>query len=155
MGLLYFTDPGLSQSEQRQIQDLFEHAEGIAQVLEPKQFPQYGFPNPRADAQMADRVLLAKDGFSFSGKADGDEFVVPAESAGAYKGNHGFNADDEKMNAVFVAAGAGLKKGARPGPDRQSGCGPYSSSIAGPDNDFYGWSRADRGLGNRQRTIMP
>ncbi len=111
MGLLYFSDPSLSAEEQARVRQLFEGQEGIAKVLEPKQFSEYGLPIPRADAQMADLVLLAKEGFGFSARADGDEFVVDGEAVGVPKGSHGFVADHKKMNAVFVAAGAGLRKG--------------------------------------------
>jgi predicted AlkP superfamily pyrophosphatase or phosphodiesterase len=80
---------------------------------------------------MADLVLLAKDGFSFSGKAEGDEFVVPAEAAGAYKGNHGFDAEDQKMNAVFVAAGAGLRQGVRLGQIDNLDVAPTAAALLG------------------------
>ena len=131
MGLLYFSDPGISPEEQARVRNLFESQEGIAQVLQPPQFSQYGLPNPRAEVQMADLVLLAKDGFGFSGRADGDEIVVDGEAAGVPKGSHGVNADNKKMNAVFVAAGAGLKKGVRLGEINNLDVAPTVAALLG------------------------
>jgi predicted AlkP superfamily pyrophosphatase or phosphodiesterase len=113
MGLLYFTDPGLTAEEQQRIRRVFEGHEGIAQVVEPQQFSQFGLPNPKANQQMADLALFAKDGFGFSGKADGEVIVASGEPSGVVAGNHGFDANLKKMNAVFVASGAGLKTGVR------------------------------------------
>ncbi len=131
MGLVYFSDPAVSAEEQARVRQLFQSQADIAQVLEPKQFAEYGLPHPRADAQMADLVLLAKDGFAFSARADGEEFVVDAEAAGAYKGNHGFAADHPKMNSVFVAAGAGLKKGVRLGEIDNLDLAPTVATLLG------------------------
>ncbi len=131
MGLLYFSDPGVSSEEQARVRGLFESQEGIAQVLQPQQYSKYGLPDPRADVQMADLVLLAKDGFGFSARADGDEFVVDGEAAGVYKANHGVDADNKKMNAVFVAAGAGLKKGVRLGEINNLDVAPTAAALLG------------------------
>jgi len=131
MGLLYFSDPSLSAEEQGRVRRLFEGQKEIAQVLEPRQFSQYGLPNPRADAQMADLVLLAKEGFGVSGRADGDEFVVDGEAAGVPRGSHGFVADQNMMNAVFVAAGAGLRRGVRLGEITNLDVAPTAAALLG------------------------
>jgi hypothetical protein len=80
---------------------------------------------------MADLVLLAKDGYGFSGRADGDEFVVPGEAAGVPKGSHGFTAELPKMNAVFVAAGAGVRKGVRLGVIKNLDVAPTAAALLG------------------------
>jgi predicted AlkP superfamily pyrophosphatase or phosphodiesterase len=80
---------------------------------------------------MADLVLLAKEGFGFSGRADGDEFVVEGEAAGVPKGSHGFAAEHDKMNAVFVAAGAGLRKGVRLGEINNLDVAPTAAALLG------------------------
>jgi predicted AlkP superfamily pyrophosphatase or phosphodiesterase len=131
MGLLYFCDPNLSEEERQKIEKLLAEQEGIAQVIRPQQFGEYGLPNPRADSQMSDLVLLAQEGFGFSGRADGDEFVVPGEAAGVPKGSHGFTADLEKMNAVFVAAGAGVQQGVRLGLIKNLDVAPTAAALLG------------------------
>ncbi|HVW36004.1 MAG TPA: hypothetical protein VHB99_01825, partial [Pirellulales bacterium] len=50
-----------------------------------------------------------------SGSADGESFVVPQAEGGVSLGNHGYIATNPKMNAVFVASGAGIKPGAKLG----------------------------------------
>ena len=145
MGLLYFSDPSLSAGEQKQVRQLFENREGIAAVVAPEQFSQYGLPNPRSDSQMADLVLLASPGFGFSARADGDELVVPGESAGVYKGNHGFVADQREMNAVFVASGAGLRQGVRLGEIANLDVAPTAAALLGLTLPSARWPCAHRG----------
>ena len=56
---------------------------------------------------MGDLVLAAREGYAFSQEATGLDLVVanPNPTAGA----HGFLSTDPKMNALFVASGAGIK----------------------------------------------
>lgn len=115
MGLLYFNDPDLKPEDRQRVRDLFSGQKGIAQVVEPAHYAELGLPHPRANNQMADMVLLAEDGYGFSSQADGDELVAASEVSGVPKGSHGFTADSNKMNAVFVASGAGVRKGMRLG----------------------------------------
>ena len=58
---------------------------------------------------MGDLVLAAREGYAFSQEATGLDLVVanPNPTAGA----HGFLSTDPKMNALFVASGAGIKAG--------------------------------------------
>jgi predicted AlkP superfamily pyrophosphatase or phosphodiesterase len=60
---------------------------------------------------MGDLVLVAKEGYSFELEPTGDEFVVPNSNPTA--GTHGFLSTEPKMNAIFVASGAGIKVGER------------------------------------------
>ena len=59
---------------------------------------------------MADLILVARDGYAVSGDATGDAFVVPTEGT---TGAHGYLATEPKMNALFVASGAGIEAGAK------------------------------------------
>jgi predicted AlkP superfamily pyrophosphatase or phosphodiesterase len=129
--LLYLLDPALTGAERARVRKLFEDRSEIEAVVEPKDFHKFGLPSPQANPQMADLVLFAKDGFGFSGKADGDEFVVEGESAGVSKGSHGFVASNSKMNALFVAAGAGLREGARLGVIDNVDVAPTAAALLG------------------------
>jgi predicted AlkP superfamily pyrophosphatase or phosphodiesterase len=60
---------------------------------------------------MGDLVLAAKEGYAFSLEATGDDLVVANPNPGA--GAHGFLSTEPKMNAIFVASGAGIKAGTR------------------------------------------
>lgn len=109
IGMVYLTDPAKREADRQRIIELFNGREGIAEVLTPEQFAEHGLPHPREYEQMADLVLVGKDGYAFSGSADGEEFVAPQAAGGISLGNHGFIATNPKMNAVFVASGAGIK----------------------------------------------
>jgi predicted AlkP superfamily pyrophosphatase or phosphodiesterase len=111
VALLYFTDPTIDAPTRQKIRDLFIGREGIATVIEPDKFAEYGFPDVRDWPQMADMVLVAQEGYCFSARADEDRWVAPSAQVGSPIGNHGFIATNPKMNAAFIAAGAGLGRG--------------------------------------------
>ena len=60
-------------------------------------------------------VLAAKEGYAFNNNALGDELVTEVTLTEGNQGYHGYLASNPKMNAVFVAAGRGITKGARVG----------------------------------------
>ncbi len=111
IAMVYLTDPSSARADHETVLRLFRGEEGIRAVLEPKDYPRYHLPQPSENAAMGDLVLAAKEGYAFSLDARGDEFVVPSEIATA--GAHGFLSTEPKMNAIFVAAGAGIKRGTK------------------------------------------
>jgi predicted AlkP superfamily pyrophosphatase or phosphodiesterase len=106
--MVYLTDPATARSDHETVIRLFRGAEGISAVLEPKDYPRFHLPQPTENAGMGDLVLAAKEGYAFSLDARGDDLVVPNEMSTA--GAHGFLSTEPKMNAIFVAAGAGIKR---------------------------------------------
>ncbi|HWB12723.1 MAG TPA: alkaline phosphatase family protein [Pirellulales bacterium] len=112
-GMIYLTDPAHREADAARVRELLEGREGVREILTPDQFAANGLPHPREYPQMADLILVARDGYAVSGAADGDSFVVPQASGGVALGNHGYIATDEKMNALFVAAGIGIKPGVK------------------------------------------
>jgi hypothetical protein len=86
-------------------------AEGIANVLEPKDYARFHLPQPSDNQAMGDLFLTAREGYAFGQEATGLDLVVanPNPTAGA----HGFLSTDPKMNALFVASGAGINAGAK------------------------------------------
>ncbi|HTU25501.1 MAG TPA: alkaline phosphatase family protein, partial [Pirellulales bacterium] len=113
MALIYVTDPAIDAAGREKIRDLFQGREGIAMVIEPPDYAKYGLPDLHESPQTADMVLVAEDGYNFSGKVDDERWMAPSTQVGAYTGNHGMIATNPKMNAPFIAAGAGLKKGVK------------------------------------------
>ena len=85
--------------------------EGVAAVLTPEQFSQYGLPHPREYTQSPDLVLVAKDGYGVSGGAEGKTFISAGSEAKVPTGSHGFISTEEKMNAVCVLSGYGIRPG--------------------------------------------
>jgi predicted AlkP superfamily pyrophosphatase or phosphodiesterase len=112
IGMLYFTVPDTEKSDRENVLKLFRDQEGIAEIVTPEQYARYGLPQPDEYPQMADLILAAKDGYGFDGSAVGDAFVVDSEKS---LGTHGFLSTSPKMNATFVASGAGIKPGVKLG----------------------------------------
>lgn len=111
IGLIYCTDPGTASADRKRVQELLSGLEGVAEVLVPEQFAEYGLPHPREYAQAPDLVVVAKDGYGVSGSAEGDDFVAAGIASRVSIGSHGFVSKEPKMNAVCVLSGAGIKPG--------------------------------------------
>ncbi len=110
IGMIYLNNPETQNADRRKVLELLNGKEGVAEILEPAQFAKHGFPSPEKHRGMADLVLVARDGYGVSASAVGDRFVVPAGLADN-TGYHGYIATNPKMNAAFIAAGAGIKRG--------------------------------------------
>lgn len=108
IGMLYLTVPDKLDEQRQQIIKLFQGREGIVEVLTPDQFSKYGLPQPRDYPQMADLILVAKDGYGMSATATGEDFVITSEGT---PGTHGFLSTNPKMNATFIATGKGIRHG--------------------------------------------
>ena len=128
IGMLYLTVPETAVEDRKKVIELFEGREGIAEVLTPDRFAEFGLPAPEEERQMADLVLVGKDGYGFNGTATGEEFVVKSEST---LGTHGFLSNREKMNAVFVASGAGVRKGETLGIIENTAVAPTVARLLG------------------------
>ncbi|MBA3314421.1 MAG: alkaline phosphatase family protein [Planctomycetota bacterium] len=108
--LVYLTSPDTADADREQAIAAFQGQEGIDEVLTPEAFGELGLPTPMQSRQAPDLVLSAKDGYGFNADPIGEEFVIAAEGT---PGTHGFLSTNPRMNAVFVAAGAGVRKGTR------------------------------------------
>jgi predicted AlkP superfamily pyrophosphatase or phosphodiesterase len=107
--MVYLTDSATAPSDRQTVLRLFSAAEGIASLIEPKDYSRYHLPQPGDDPAMGDLVLAAKEGYVFSLEAAGDDLVVANPNPNS--GSHGFLSTEPKMNAIFVASGAGIKAG--------------------------------------------
>lgn len=85
----------------------FGGVEGIDRVIGPEEFPALGLPLPGQDPQAFDLLLTAKDGYAFSGAAEGPATVaLPAPA-----GTHGYPAADPEMDAILIVSGYGAASG--------------------------------------------
>jgi predicted AlkP superfamily pyrophosphatase or phosphodiesterase len=105
----YFTNPSTALQDRETVIRLFRGAEGIAAVLEPKDYAKYHLPQPADNQSMGDFVLAAKEGYAFSQEATGEDLIVSNPNPTA--GTHGFLSTEPQMNALFVASGRGIKSG--------------------------------------------
>jgi predicted AlkP superfamily pyrophosphatase or phosphodiesterase len=89
--------------------DKFKGVEGISEILTPAEFARYGYP--AQGGRMADLVLAAADGYAFTGGAEGP--VVADAPPNTTPGNHGYLSTRPDMRPIFVAWGAGIRRGAK------------------------------------------
>jgi predicted AlkP superfamily pyrophosphatase or phosphodiesterase len=113
IGLVYCTNPGEAEADRQRVKELFTGQEGIADVVLPDRFAEYGLPQPREYEQAPDAVLVAKDGYAISGSVEGETFVTSNTEAKTALGSHGFISTSKKMNALCVLSGKGIRRGGK------------------------------------------
>ncbi len=113
IGLVYCTDPATAVEDRKRVEQLLAGQEGVAEIVFPENFANYGLPHPREYAQAPDLVVVAKDGFGVSGSAEGETLIAAGTEARVSTGSHGFVSTEPKMNAVCVLAGSAIRPGAR------------------------------------------
>ena len=128
--MLYLTDPATRDGDARKVRALLANQEGIAEIIGPDGFGTLGYPDPRQNPQMADLVLGAADGYAFANNA-GEEYITEVTLASGNQGHHGYLSTNPKMNAVFVAWGRGIKKGATVGVIENTGVAPTIARLLG------------------------
>jgi hypothetical protein len=142
--LVYLTDPETAAADREKVVDLLRGQEGIAEIIGPEQFDKYGYPRPENNPQMGNLVLVAKDGYAFFNTPTGDDFIVPAVLGKTTVGFHGYLSTNEKMNAVFIAAGRGIQRGAKLGLIDNTDVAPTAARLLGHDlKDAEGTVLAD------------
>lgn len=128
--LVYLTVPDSVEADRQKVLGLFRGKEGVERVLTPEEYAPYGLPTPAESRQAPDLVLAAAEGYGFSAEATGEELVVPGEGT---PGTHGFLSTNPKMNAAFVAAGAGIRRDARLGVIDNVNVAPTIARLLGID----------------------
>lgn len=106
IAMVYLTQPESADADRQAAIKLFADREGIEAILTPDRFAEHHLPQPSDHPGMADLILVAKDGYGFTGDAAGEDDVTTSTGLGT----HGFLSTLEKMNATFIAAGAGIRK---------------------------------------------
>ena len=89
-----------------ELRGMFTGAEGIERVYGTEEFAQLGLPVPSASDQAPDLVIAAAPDYAFiSGPSQA--FVTQLTQGGT----HGYLNTDPTMQAIFIASGAGIRKG--------------------------------------------
>jgi predicted AlkP superfamily pyrophosphatase or phosphodiesterase len=128
IAMVYLTDPATASEDRATVVRLFRGKEGIAAILQPEDFARHHLPLPGDNPGMADLILAAADGYSFSGATAGD---APVEAKEEPSGAHGFLATEPKMNAIFVASGAGIRTGTKLGVIDNADLAPTVARLLG------------------------
>jgi len=126
--MIYLTVPGKTQEDANRVAELFRDREGIAAIIAPAEFGKYGLPQPQDYAQMADLILVAKDGYGINATAVGDDYVITSDTT---LGTHGFLSTNPKMNATFIASGAGVREGVEIGVVENIDVAPTIAKLLG------------------------
>jgi predicted AlkP superfamily pyrophosphatase or phosphodiesterase len=103
---VYVTNPDRKAELVSELRSILTGAEGIDHVYGVEDLPKLGLPVPQMSNQAPDLVLAAAPDYMFSNESDGD-FVTEAAAGGT----HGYINSDPKMQAIFIAWGAGVPKG--------------------------------------------
>jgi len=112
--MIYLTNPETREADRQKVIELFTGKEGISEIILPDRYAALGLPSPDKNPAMADLVLAASDGYAFSGSAAGEEYVASID-AYTNHGHHGYLASNPRMDAAFIAAGRGIKRGVKIG----------------------------------------
>lgn len=125
---IYILDKPNHAELARKLVPAFKAIDGVAAVIESKDFPKHGHKLPSEDPREPDLFLSAKDGYSFSGSTAGDDVVSKASSP---RGSHGYLPTHPLMYASFVASGAGIKSGVQLGEISNRDVAPTMAAILG------------------------
>jgi predicted AlkP superfamily pyrophosphatase or phosphodiesterase len=106
--LVYVKDPNRRAELVPKLRQIFSGAEGVDRVYTTEELPQLGLPTPATSDQAPDLVLAASADYAFGGDSEG-EYVTHV----AVGGSHGYVNSDPKMQAIFLAWGAGVPQGVR------------------------------------------
>ena len=127
--MVYVTSESKKGELTNRLKDLFADVEGVGRVLTSAEFAQFGYPDPKDNPRMADLVLVARDGYNFSGGLQGE--VVRDVTATESVGSHGYLNTDPEMNAIFIAWGRGIRKGTQLGTIRNLDVAPTIAALLG------------------------
>jgi predicted AlkP superfamily pyrophosphatase or phosphodiesterase len=107
-GIVYVTVPDPNGDVLARARKALAGIEGLDAIIEPANYAQYGLPLPSENNQMGGLFVTAKEGYAFTAAAT--EPVVSDATEGSL-GAHGYVASDPDLGAIFIASGAGIKRG--------------------------------------------
>jgi predicted AlkP superfamily pyrophosphatase or phosphodiesterase len=110
IAFVYILDPARKAELLPKLKELFANAEGIDRVIDARDAHTLGMPTPEENQGMGELILYPKPGFAFSAAVAGNDLVGPSTN---YGGTHGYFNGDRELDGIFIASGAGIKKGAR------------------------------------------
>lgn len=107
-GVVYFRD-AVDEAKAGDVASWLAAQPGVTRVLAGDQLAAAGWPTPARNAAMGPLVVIAAPEFALVPRASGPSAGAVPESE--RHGYHGFSADDPDMQALFIAAGRGIKPG--------------------------------------------
>ena len=111
IAFVYITDPAKRAELLPKLKELFAQTEGVDRVLDAVTGAHaLGMPTPAENEAMGELILYPKAGYAFTGNAVGDVVSGPAVN---YGGTHGYPASDPELDGIFIAQGAGIRRGVK------------------------------------------
>jgi len=109
---VFLTAPDTREEDRAKVMELLGEHEGIAEILTPDKSAALHLPDPVRTPQMADPILVAKEGYAFCNESFEDDSITEITFAA---GSHGYLSTNPKMHGVFVAWGRGIRPGEKLG----------------------------------------
>ena len=124
--MVYVTNPSRKTDLVPELRRLFAGVEGVKGAYGVEDFAKLGLPTPTHSDQAPDLVLAAAPDYMFGNESEGDliTHVPPA-------GTHGYLNSDPKMQAIFIAWGAGVPKGIHLGDISNLDVAPTVAALLG------------------------
>ena len=120
---VYVADEANRDDVIKRVKKAFEGVEGVAKVVTPDEFAEYGIGDSRRDPHAPDMLLEAKLGYYFGDTAAGGK----KEN----KGSHGHDSHLPELHATFVAWGKGIKPGTKLGEIDNKSVAPTIAKLLG------------------------
>jgi predicted AlkP superfamily pyrophosphatase or phosphodiesterase len=121
--LVYVADEANRDEVIKRVKKAFAGVEGVAKVVTPDEFAEYGIGDSRRDPHAPDMLLEAKLGYYFGDTAAGGKTE--------HKGSHGHDSHLPELRATFVAWGKGIKPGTKLGEIDNRSVAPTIAKLLG------------------------
>ncbi|MGE3779451.1 MAG: alkaline phosphatase family protein, partial [Pirellulaceae bacterium] len=125
---LYLLGDSRTDARRAELTAAMGRLEGVERVLSPAEFAALGLPAPDANPQAPDLILTTGPGYTFANEVTGESVGPGSESL---KGTHGHLPEPAYMHATFVAAGAGIRRGAQLPLVRNTDVAPTVAQLLG------------------------
>jgi predicted AlkP superfamily pyrophosphatase or phosphodiesterase len=135
IAFVHILDPARKAELLPRLKERFAAAEGVDRVIDAGEAHSLGMPTPAENQGMGELILYPKSGYSFSPGAVGDAVAGPSVN---YGGSHGYFNGDRELDGIFIASGAGIRKGVRLERVRNLDVAPTIARLLGlslPDAD--------------------
>jgi predicted AlkP superfamily pyrophosphatase or phosphodiesterase len=121
--MVYISDDANREDVIKRVKKAFKGVEGVAKVVGPDEFAEYGIGDARRDPRAPDMLIEAKIGYFFGDTAAG--------SKKENKGSHGHDSHYPELHAMFVACGKGIKPGTKLGEIENTSVAPTIAKLLG------------------------
>jgi len=128
LAFAYVTDSAKRDAVLPKLREICAGLEGVDKVIDGADAHSIDIPTPAENQGTGDLILLAKPGYAFQAKLDGDATTGDPKN---YYGTHGYLASDPELDGVFLAWGYGIKPGTKLGKIRNRDVAPTIAELLG------------------------